>query len=108
MCQQRMALLKPRGSAAAAARPRADVVLKVKSANGYVQVGTGSCVVHIAAKWVCLLQKSVLSLLVVCIISNELTLTSCGIMLQVTASGHLDEVQELTKLSSDGAAATGA
>eukprot|EP00878_Enallax_costatus_P001687 GHUV01001841.1.p1 GENE.GHUV01001841.1~~GHUV01001841.1.p1 ORF type:complete len:745 (+),score=263.55 GHUV01001841.1:565-2799(+) len=56
--QQRMALLKPRGSAAAAARPRADVALKVKASNGYVQV---------------------------------------------TASGHLDEVQELTKLSSDGA-----
>lgn len=36
--QQRMALLKPRGSAAAAARPRADVVLKVKASSGYVQV----------------------------------------------------------------------
>jgi len=35
----RMALFKPRGSAAAAARPRADVHLKVKTPSGYIQVG---------------------------------------------------------------------
>lgn len=40
--QARMALLKPRGSAAAAARPRAEVVLKVKGPGGYKQVGRTS------------------------------------------------------------------
>jgi hypothetical protein len=37
--QKRMALLKPRGTAAAAARPRADVVLMVKTSGGHQQVG---------------------------------------------------------------------
>ena len=50
--QQRMALLRPRGSAAASARPRADIELKVKTQQGFVPT---------------------------------------------TASGHLDEVQELAK-----------
>ena len=36
--QQRMALLMPRSSAAAAARPRADVVIQVKGPGGYKQV----------------------------------------------------------------------
>jgi cGMP-dependent protein kinase 2 len=36
--QQRMALLKPRGSAAAAARPRADVLLQVKAGGGHTVV----------------------------------------------------------------------
>eukprot|EP00879_Flechtneria_rotunda_P001141 GHRR01001285.1.p1 GENE.GHRR01001285.1~~GHRR01001285.1.p1 ORF type:complete len:510 (+),score=163.14 GHRR01001285.1:1034-2563(+) len=61
--QARMALLKPRGSAAAAARPLADVLLKVKTPSGLVQV---------------------------------------------IASGHLDEVQELSKLSSAGGVAASA
>lgn len=38
--QQRMALLMPRSSAAAAARPRADVVIQVKTGQGYKQVRT--------------------------------------------------------------------
>jgi hypothetical protein len=33
-----MALLMPRTSAAAAARPRADVIIHVKTSNGYKQV----------------------------------------------------------------------
>lgn len=37
--QKRMALLKPRGTAAAAARPRADVVLMVKAPGGHIKVG---------------------------------------------------------------------
>ncbi|WIA37000.1 hypothetical protein OEZ86_008237 [Tetradesmus obliquus] len=36
--QKRMALLKPRGTAAAAARPRADVVLMVKAPGGHIKV----------------------------------------------------------------------
>jgi hypothetical protein len=36
--QQRMALWQPRGSAAAAARPRATVLLSVKTGNGFKQV----------------------------------------------------------------------
>lgn len=38
---QRMALLKPRGTAAAAGRPRADVVLNVKTSGGMVKVRPG-------------------------------------------------------------------
>lgn len=38
--QQRMALLMPRSSAAAAARPRADVVIHVKTSTGYKEVRT--------------------------------------------------------------------
>jgi hypothetical protein len=36
--QQRLALLMPRSSAAAAARPRAEIVIQVKASNGYKQV----------------------------------------------------------------------
>jgi hypothetical protein len=36
--QQRLALLMPRSSAAAAARPRADIIIQVKAANSYKQV----------------------------------------------------------------------
>lgn len=36
--QQRMALLMPRSSAAAAGRPRADVVIHVKAGNGFKEV----------------------------------------------------------------------
>jgi hypothetical protein len=55
--QKRMALLKPRGTAAAAARPRADVVLLVKTSAGPQQVSVskgwskhGSCQMHKVCK----------------------------------------------------------
>jgi hypothetical protein len=122
--QARMALLMPRSSAAAAARPRADVIIHVKAKDGFKEVGKladrASCVrvataacVNLTLAW--MREQLASKLQVVRYIGRRAAVDvvrvklSCVpvclwpvFVLQVTANGHLDEVQELAKLSSSG------
>lgn len=118
-----MALLMPRSSAAAAARPRADVIIHVKAKDGFKEVGqpddkdkaasdsyytlsaTPLCNIRWirmesaskASGWLCFTLRTAT-------VSWRRVAPVCGwlFVLQVTANGHLDEVQELAKLSSSG------
>jgi hypothetical protein len=106
--QKRMALLKPRGTAAAAARPRADVVLLVKTSAGPQQVSAalrwskqGSRQMRNVCKYHgysgCTSKAALPGCKQLCLYAGyTLSDICCPVCCcQVVASGHLDEVQGL-------------